>query len=151
VDNNVNHIISKFKWDTSFDRKEHAFELQERISNWSKTGMPRDLIDVFDNICPVEQTWRIKSLEIDLGEVDFDNLEFDLSAKLRWKLNERLVDMIMNANQNLQNIELVNESVSRIELIREFLLHGIMQWNYQVAYGSVNEMLSQLLHLEPEG
>jgi hypothetical protein len=150
VDNNVNHIISKFKWDTSFDRKEHAFELQERISNWSKTGMPRDLIDVFDNICPVEQTWRIKSLEIDLGEVDFDNLEFDLSAKLRWKLNERLVDMIMNANQNLQNIELVNESVSRIELIREFLLHGIMQWNYQVAYGSVNEMLSQLLHLEPE-
>ncbi|WP_158992501.1 contractile injection system tape measure protein [Mucilaginibacter sp. L196] len=151
MDQNINHIISKFSWDTCFDRKEKAFELQERISNWSRTGMPRELADIFDKICPAEQTWRIKSLEIDLGEVDFDNLEFELSSKLRWKLNESLSDMINNSNQNQQNIELVDEKFSQLELIRDFLLHGLMRWNYQPAYGCVNEMLSNLLRSDMDG
>ena len=142
---NLNHIISKFSWDTSFDRKEQAFELQERLSGWSRFVMPNELGDVFNKICPPDQTWRIQSLEIDLGKIDFDNLEFELSAKLRSQLREKLTDLIVYAGRSSKNIEIFNGDTSHIQMIRGFLLSGIMPWGYKPADGTVNEMLHNQL------
>ena len=141
----LNHIISKFSWDTSFDRKEQAFELQERLSGWSRFVMPNELGDVFNKICPPDQTWRIQSLEIDLGKIDFDNLEFELSAKLRSQLREKLTDLIVYAGRSNKNIEIFNGDIAHIQMIRGFLLSGLMPWGYKPTDGTVNEMLHNQL------
>ena len=145
MNESVGHIISRFSWDTSFDKKERAFELQERLSGWSRINMPKEIVNVFDKICPPEQTWRIKSMEIDLGEIDFDNLEFELATKLRRQLNEKLIDLIIYANKSDNNIELINENTSYLDVISSFLLNGLMPWNYKQADGSVNQMLAYQL------
>jgi hypothetical protein len=138
---NNEHIISSFQWDTSFDKKERATELQDRLSNWSKTHLPREIANAFDKICPQEQTWKIQSLEIDLGTIDFHNLEFELTTKLYRQLNEKLHDIIIAADSSNGNVEIVNGSTSQLNMIGYFLLHGLMPWNYKPVDGSVNQML----------
>lgn len=137
-----NHIISKFRWDTSFDQKAKASELQERLSGWSRTNMQKEIIDIFDNVCPPEQTWRIDLLELDLGLINFNDLEFELAIKLRQMLNEMLIDLIIHANNTgRSNIEILNEDTSHISVLRSFLLEGVMPWNYKPVGGSVNQLM----------
>ncbi len=47
---NGSHIISRFRWDTSFDQKASAAELQNRLSAWSKMGMQTEIMEVFDKV-----------------------------------------------------------------------------------------------------
>ena len=147
---NSNHVISRLKWDTTFDHKELAGELQGRLSYWSGFNMQKEMASVFDKLCPPEQTWRIQLLELDLGTIDLENLEFELSARLREQLNEKLTDLIFYSHNHGQHIEILNEKMSHILLIRHFLLHGLLPWNYQVADGSINQILSAQLQENPE-
>lgn len=137
-----NHIISKLRWDTSFDQKAKASELQERLSGWSRMNMQKEIIDIFDNVCPPEQTWRIDLLELDLGLINFNDLEFELAIKLRRMLNEILIDLIIHSNNTgRSNIEILNEDTSHISVLRSFLLEGVMPWNYKPISGSVNQLM----------
>jgi len=137
------HIISSLSWNTSFDKKDMASELQSRISSWSKTTMQKEINTVFDRLCPDEQTWRIKSLELDLGVVNYNELEADLSKMLCQQLTEKLIELVLYSNKgSANNIEIFNEDHSQISLIKEFLLHGIMPWNYKSENGSVNQMMA---------
>jgi hypothetical protein len=145
MNENVGHIISRLSWDTSFDKKDSAFELQERLSGWSRINMPKEIVNVFDKMCPPEQTWRIKFMEIDLGEIGYDDLEFELTTKLRKQLNEKLIDLIIYANRGNNNIEVLNKDISHIHLIMDFLLSGFMPWNYKPVDGTVNQMLGYQL------
>lgn len=140
------HIISRFKWDTIFDQKERASELQQRLSKWSRINMQKEVTKVFDAVCPPGQTWRIQSLELNLGIIDFNELEFDLAAKLGRHLHEKLIDLIIYANRTGDhNVKILNKDVSHIEQIRFFLLYGLMPWSYKSVDGSVNQMLTYQL------
>ena len=86
-----NHIISRFRWDTSFDNKGLATQLQANLSHWTRNYMPLELNRIFDELCAPEQTWQIASMELDLGTVDYQNLKYDLSRKLRNALKEKLI------------------------------------------------------------
>ncbi|MCW3071446.1 MAG: hypothetical protein JWO44_1336 [Bacteroidetes bacterium] len=140
------HIISKFRWDTSFDQKDRVFELQERLSGWSKINMQKELAEVFDSMCPSGQTWRIGLLELDLGPVDLSDMEFELSGKLKQQLAEKLRELIIMAGTGKQGgIEIVDEDASLLSILRSFLLEGILPWNYKAVNGSVNSMFMQQL------
>lgn len=141
-----NHIISKFSWDTSFDQKEKASELQERLSSWSRMRMQKEITGIFDKLCPAGQTWRIDQLELDLGSIGFSDMEFELGLRLRQQLNELLIDMIMHADKaGRSNIELLNEDASQVNVLRSFLLNGVMPWNYRPETGSLNQMMMHQL------
>src|SRR4051812_1777494 len=127
----INHIISKFRWESSFDRKDNAAQLQERLSSWSHNIMPREIAGIFDEICLAGQTWKIESLELDLGEINFNDLETELSVRIRQQLRATLVELIINANRNGDNIEILNEDVSHVNVLKAFLLTGVLPWNHK--------------------
>ncbi|NHN24924.1 hypothetical protein FIA58_004465 [Flavobacterium jejuense] len=136
----VNHIISKFKWENSFDQKEIAHELQQRISNWSNTKMQKEIASIFDRICPASQTWCIQSLTLDLGVIDYDTLEEELALKLFHQLNEQLVDIIVNAEKRSDIIEISNTDTSQIGMLSHYFLTGNMPWNHKND-SSLNKMM----------
>ena len=147
MENNNSHIISRFKWDTSFNKKEQAFELQERLSAWSNTVMQREITTVFDKICPPGQVWKIDAMEIDLGKITFENLESELSNKLHQGLNAAFINMVIGNNKGSQKIEITDTAVTTFDMLSYFLLHGLLPWNYKPVYGSVNQMMgNQLQH-----
>lgn len=144
------HVISRLKWDTVFDQKERAVELQNRLSDWSGFLMHTAITDVCNKLCPPQQTWKIDLLELDLGKVDFHNLEKELSVKLRQQLNEKLRELIRYAHQQGRHIEILDEKKSAIEQISHFLQQGLLPWNHQSADGSINHILSAQLQSNPE-
>jgi hypothetical protein len=139
---NSHHVISRLKWDTTFDNKAQAVALQSRLSDWSGFHMQHEIAYVFDKLCPPEQTWKIQSLELDLGTIDFNNLELELSAKLREQLHEKLTELILYSHQPGRHIEILDVKKSHVQLIRHFLWHGLLPWNHQTADGSVNQILT---------
>ena len=144
------HIISKLKWDTSFNKKEMAYEFQNRLSHWSRNDLLIETNQIFDQVCGADQTWQIKSLELDLGAVNYEDFNQDLSKKFKEALNEKLMNLILYSNSNSNNLQVLLENVSKIEIIRSFLLQGYMSWNYQSKKGTVNQILFSLLKNEKE-
>lgn len=140
------HIVSRLKWNTTFDQKNEAHKLQERLSLWSKVSLPGEVASIFNELCPPEQSWRIQSLELDLGLCDYNDLEFDLSAKIRHLLREKIADLIMYQNSQKQNlITVYNKEKSILENLTVFLLEGYFPWNYQNKKASINQIMSELL------
>ena len=142
---NRRHIISRFGWNTRFDRKDHVGELQDRLSAWSRIKMPVEVDSAFDSLCPVGQVWKIQSLEIDLGIIGYDELEHELSARLHKKLTEKLTDLVLQSSGSDNDIEIIDKDVSDLELIRHFLLHGIIPWNANKDNWSLNQLLADQL------
>jgi len=149
MNENVSHIISRFKWDSYLDDQAKARELQERLSDWSRMGMVREMAVVFDKVCPPEQTWRIQTLELDLGVIDFNHLEFQLTEKLRSRLKEQLMDLLLYAGRGSHRIEILSQNSSHVDMIANFLQYGLMPWTHKPADGSVNQMLAQQLQTNP--
>jgi len=143
---NSHNLISRLTWDTVFDSKAQGVALQERLSNWSGFHLQQEMAAVFDKFCPPGQTWKIQALELDLGIINFDQLETELPIKIRQQLNEKLVEMILYSHQRGKQIEILDEKTSHVQLIRYFLWNGALPWNHQAADGSVNQILALQLH-----
>ncbi|HEU4717365.1 MAG TPA: contractile injection system tape measure protein [Bacteroidia bacterium] len=140
------HIISSLAWQTSFDRKEKAPDLQDRLSRWTRHVLPKAMAAVFDHLCPPGQTWRIQSLDLDLGEVDYNELESELFTRLKKILTEKLSDLISySENSNSSNLEIFSEETSRLGLLESFLLNGWLPWNHLPGESSVNQLMLQQL------
>lgn len=148
---NRNHIVAKVKWDTLFDRKEKSVELQDRISRWSNGAMPANIARVFERFCPEAQTWKIEALTIDLGKIDFDNLEQELAKQLNAQLNQKLIDLIVNGNRDHLQIDITENKISQLQVLRHFLLNGLMPWNYQDRDRSIDELLASQLKINLTG
>ncbi|MBL0358426.1 MAG: hypothetical protein IPP72_16895 [Chitinophagaceae bacterium] len=144
--NTNTHIISKVGWKTSFSNKENAGELQQRLSAWSRFQMPRYINTVFDEMCPPSQTWAINTLELNLGVIEYNNLETELSARLVNLLHEKLTDIIFYADKlGSGNITITDQLTSEFHLVEAFLLNGMMPWSYKIAQGSVDKLLENQL------
>ena len=137
------HIISKFRWQTLFDSKEYAFSLQERLSDWSRIYLEREAARVFDQLCPTDQIWKIGLLELDLGAIDFHNLEADLTEKINKCLKAALIDQIIYSGNSNSNIDISTREVSSLTILQNYFLSGILPWNSRTDDISVNEMLSE--------
>ncbi|RYU91652.1 hypothetical protein EWM62_06855 [Mucilaginibacter terrigena] len=135
------HIISTLSWATTFDDKALGFDLQNRISQWSKFVMPGELDYVFKQICPKGMSLSINSLEIDLGEIEVKDLEAQLKKRLESTLREKLADMLSYPSPD-QNLILTVQSLASMESLRYFLVNGVMPWNYNG--GDLNMLVSDL-------
>lgn len=139
------HIIAKCRWDTLFDKKEMGAALQGRLSSWSRLKMPGEMEDIFDKICPPGQVWKIQSLEIDLGQISCNELESELLLNLRKQLSKKLTDLVLYRDEGGNAVEIIDENTSHIDLIRHFLLHGLIPWSYKDLDTSINYILANQL------
>ncbi len=141
---NQQHIVSKVTWSTSFDAKERAVELQNRISSWDLQHLEREMERELGQICPGDQIWKIDQLELDLGSIHIDDFESELNRRFAACLAEKLSDELMFAGNNA-NIVISATDGPCIDVLNAFLLHGILPWNYTETSGSINEMLATQL------
>lgn len=141
----VEHIISSLNWDTTFNDKEKANRLQDRLSSLSRLKLGRELSGIFNNSCPEDQTWKIDSLELDLGVIDFNYLETELIQKLRERLTEKLRDLASYGGNATEKFEIIESGLSQIEALEQFLTNGFFPWNYKEKEGAVNWLIEELL------
>lgn len=140
------HIVSKFEWNTVFDNKEQAFALQERLSEWCRIHLQKEAEMVFNRLCPADQTWKIDRLEINLGTIDLENLERELSRNLGRYLEIRLRELILYDFNTSGGIEITTDAISFNDMIACFLLHGVLPWSASGQISSVNQILTAQLN-----
>lgn len=144
--NTHTHIISTIGWQTVFDSREDAAQLQQRLSAWSKFRMPLCVSSAFDKICPADQVWAINTLEVDLGSIDYNDLENELSKRLVDILQEKISNLIFYAGmRGSKSIEINGKAAAEFELLQSFLVSGTMTWNHSTYDGSLNELLGKQL------
>ena len=139
----LSHSVARLIWDTSFDDRQQAHRLQQELSRWSNTALNEILEQAFQQHCPAGQTWRIDKLELDLGEIAFDDLSTELPKRLRACLSEQLRRLLLNADRQTQNpglAELKNGLHSASQILSQahslndyidcFLRNGVIPWWY---------------------
>ena len=156
------HLLARCRWDTRFDDKQQAYQLQEDLSAWTRMVMLTLLEEGLQMYCAAGQTWRIDSLVLDLGQIPYEELATELprrfSAALALQLahlrpttawqesvNSLSTDTIVNSTQ-LQSplLRLVGQSGSYDELLKTFLLSGLLPWWYRGRLGHKQILLHQL-------
>lgn len=136
------HIISSLSWNTSFDSKERAAELQERLSSWCKRKAQQIFREVLDKLCPPDQSWKIDALELDLGGIDYNNLESELSLRVRRQLTEKLTDLLLHAQHSSGGeIQIHDLDIAQLLQLERFLLEGVMPWNQSSAGITAEQMM----------
>lgn len=145
MSNSHQHIVSSVKWSSQFDRADMAIQLQNRISHWSKFKLPGQLHDVFNKLCPSDQIWRINNLQLDLGPIDFNEMESQLEDKLGILLYQKLTELVLQQNNINDSLEVIHQNESYIHMMQTFFLTGVLPWNYTNELGSINEITTQQL------
>ncbi|EDP97188.1 contractile injection system tape measure protein [Kordia algicida OT-1] len=141
------HIVTRCQWNTAFDSKGLAYQLQTDISTWSSYKMKRIIDRVFDSICPKGQTLKIKKLAVDLGTMTYENMLSELPLRLEEALRNALYDLILYPKNGDKTLEIIHEDIAQINVLRDFLLQGILPWNYQESYGTASQIMRlQLLN-----
>jgi hypothetical protein len=124
----TNHIVHTLHWSTSIDEHNLAGKLQNKISHWSNFHFERESSRVLDRICPDNQCWRIPYLELDLGDLDYSDLEAALSQKVPKLLEAKIQEYILQ-QQWLYQGGMADEQESRYgDLLEALLLDGTLPW-----------------------
>lgn len=139
----LSHSVGRLIWDTSFDDRQSAYQLQEDLSHWSKTALNPILEQAFHEHCPPGQIWRIDQLELDLGEIAFDELPTELPKRLRARLEEQLNRLLLDAEPQPEptdrpvlktglpnNSQIVSHVHTLIDYVDCFLRTGTVPWWY---------------------
>lgn len=140
------HIVTRCQWNTAFDSKQLAHQLQTDISSWSAYKMKRVMNSVFDSICPKGQTLKIRKLAVDLGAITYENLLSELPLRLEEALRNALYDLILYPKNGDKTLEIIHEDVAQISVLRDFLMQGILPWNYQESYGTAVQIMDSQLN-----
>ncbi len=109
--------------------------------------MQGEIDAVLNSICPDDQSWRIESLELDLGKIELQDLEAGLSERIRTELREQLINLFVQGKRDQRNFKVIDKSASQEEVLVRFFLHGVMPWSHSSSAGSMNKILEyQLKH-----
>jgi hypothetical protein len=145
------HTVSTISWDTRFDDKGLAHRLQDRLGDWSRNRMMAEISAVFDKLCPPDQIWRIPSLELDLGIMDWTNLERNLEERFQRVLRKQLQDLLLYAGIGDKEIEILEGARAQVEIIKHYLIHGYLPWNHEGLSGTINALMAHQFQVNPVG
>ena len=98
------HLVSQCIWESQLDTQEQARALQEALSQWSKTILQDELTQFFDQQCPATQIWRIERLQLDLGDIAYQDLLSELPKRLRASLHEEFARL--HTHQQINKLRL---------------------------------------------
>lgn len=148
---NTSHLNTQCCWQTTFDQEAKAQELQDFISLWSNTVLTDVLEQCFNELCPTTQTWRITSLELDLGDMLFDDLAYELPRRLTASVHRALGKMlayeqIAVASNDGGTLRIMDHVESMQDFVTWFLQHGTAPWWFSGTESALQILDRQLEH-----
>lgn len=133
--NRQRHVILRQTIELAVDRQELAWPLQQRVGEIMR-GAHTLIESCCDELSSADSLYRIESLEIDLGNLDFNRLEQDMLDKLSEALRRGLAEHI----RDQETSPIPVRTVSRLELISHFARTGTLPW---WADASLSEQLAE--------
>lgn len=145
------HVIAKCRWQSEFDQKDKAVELQDFISRWSNSVLIEELELYFEQVCPSTQTWRIETLALDLGDIDLEDLPTELPKRIRECLHEAFTQLFNQQRLGVfsagdSNFQIFDKNESWNAFTRWFFLHGTTPWWFKGNETALDILKNQIKH-----
>jgi Contractile injection system tape measure protein len=141
------HHIEKQIVSMSFLKEQVAMQWQKEHADFIRTGIPRLLNDIFNELVPEHLTYKVAKLEVDLGKIGLHDFEKQIARQVSSKIREMLKESAQPyASGDLKSVRALSEVSIRdhvgvivqadeevlIESLLTFLDHGILRHKKQV-------------------
>lgn len=146
----INHHIKSQVFDTSFlGNQQDSHALYIRIKSLYYDAILKVIEDCFDEFDEEDFNLNIDRIELDLGNIRFDEIESEMPIILRSVLMEKLKDFFVHKKGIIKRRKLTLEHE---EIVINFLRNGYVEWNNSdfveealkdcLQSGSINRILS---------
>lgn len=148
------NIVARCRWQSTFDQRVQATDLQDFLSRWSNTVLIDELERCFSERCPAHQNWQIENLHLDLGEIELQDLAHTLPLRLRARLHEAFDSLL--AHQGLPgagdrpfNFRVLEKAHTSREFLSWYLAQGTSPWWFSGSQSAL-QILDQMLAEHPD-
>ncbi len=146
----MQHIIQYQIFDVEFSNAGKSYELQNKISDIFNTQLIAGMDQLFNRLTTDDIILTLNNVDIDIGSIAYDQLEYDLTTKVLYELEKEIkyrLSIRQNNQAEIENDEQnsKNTGVRYLDLLEYFLLSGAMPWwatdQLMVGYDEVMEYL----------
>jgi hypothetical protein len=141
-----NHIVQKLTVEIGLAAQEEAFNIQSKISNDHQRLMLDTMSEIFDRLVGENEVVKIDRLEINLGNISAEHLEYELQEKIRKEIEEALIKLLFevrssphgNAEVRIETsvgdtitvqANVQDRSFSLLDTLVYFLEYGVLPWS----------------------
>lgn len=144
---NNKHQIKTLLFDIIFDDERRAAELYDDVKQLHYQQLEQILQECLDEFAPLGTFAQIPQLELDLGEIRYEDLETELPQRIFKALLKQLREVFHGENQQINPV--IAKYQSELSLLEHFLRRGHLSWNIQETPSSLllklfNEKPSEL-------
>lgn len=142
------HSIQKINFDLNFATQEAAEKARRQYLTTFKRSVLPALTKVFDSYAKADEIIRINRLTIDLGAISPSPNATLLNQSIIQQIKKQLEVITVQKNNNAEkNIQIIELSASKMELIIHFLKYGYLP-NTAIVF-SFQEIMANLLEEKP--
>jgi hypothetical protein len=129
----MQHIIQYQMFDVEFSNAGKSYDLQNKISDIFNNQLTSGMEQLFNRLAPADTTLTLNEINIDVGSIPYDMLEYELTDKVLAELEKEIryrLFMGQNTSSETQSEgqEVKSVKVSYSNLLEYFLLTGTMPW-----------------------
>lgn len=143
---NNNHILNKLTIDIQVANQDQSFDLKHQLSSYWQEWIVDDMEKVL-NQTENEDIVKIDKLEIDLGNIDFNNFENEIKQKFPSIFNAELRKKFLG---NVPKAELEKVEFLDLDILVYFLETGQLPW-WSVNNIILNELFVKIFKENPIG
>ena len=129
---NQKFIIQKNTVEIGTHSRENVHELQNRISQLFNYRLMGEMENYFEKVIPENLLLRLDKLELNLGSVNLQSLEDELTERfmdaLQNEFSQRLQFLQETGNSSLSGFSVETVGEGKLQLLEYFLINGALPW-----------------------
>jgi hypothetical protein len=137
--------------DATFTERELAGELQDRISRVFNQSIEPATAALFNQLGANGESVWIERLELDAGEIAYENFEQQITDRIIAALRDALEGKLELVTQDIGNLYFKDETERRYALLQHYLLTGTLPWWAESSEGALlDEYMILLMTTTPD-
>ncbi len=156
------HIVKRQVVEVSVADQQAAQAIPDRISQWARTELPQMLDRMLSNRVPPDVFPTIDRLELDLGALQEDNLEEQITRKVKELLSDQLAETVFQAEKGLPQAKGIWQKAtpkgnkpslqprSEVSALFFYWQQGVLPWWLPAEKRSVPQLVKKVLGEQPK-
>ncbi len=144
------HNIGKLYFDLEAANEKQALEIQDKLSRYNRNEIKGILEEIFNKAVPGDSLAVIERLDIDLGNISFEDFPSEFPRLFKDKLYEKLSEIRYDIPKDSENVQIYTKDQSDVNTLKTFLLTSNVPWYQVSSFPDLQATLEKLFLSEPD-
>ncbi|MCB9233193.1 MAG: hypothetical protein H6581_16170 [Bacteroidia bacterium] len=150
---NRKHIIQRQVFEIETNSRAKAEQINRDLGEIYRNRILPVIEKLFDEFSVPGYVMRIERLDLDLGDIDANDFEYLLEKRIRFQLQNQLIEARAKAEKkaisNEAKAELIPIGPARLESLMFFLVHGYLAPGADNQEDTFDEILAEMIRTRP--